>query len=273
MTLEPWLRAASATQGVLQKNETVKLVYDVRSNIGHSGLVHVKAQDDSGLWRSQQDVRIVQDRFHFTVAGGDWGVCLVEDCGNLGAGVRRRPLRCAGMDGRSYDWDTFCRNPLASCSDLKSEWRDKDGARCQEYEEKSWCNADGSYGSGWRSSWGAFSDYSFGGADVSTICCACGGGVRSPPPATVTACNQNLAAIDMDCDGTIDCSDACPLDPQPQCTTMTTSTAPPEGATSEEVTTSITGLTTFSSRLKQHFPAGPSLPQLASQRPAALVAW
>ena len=88
--------------------------------------------------------------------------------------------------------DTFCRNPLASCSDLKSEWRDKDGARdltstsnhstrcgqatnqllkalaqarqtcrchvpyssypsssgCQEYEEKSWCNADGSYGSG-----------------------------------------------------------------------------------------------------------------------------
>eukprot|EP00435_Cladocopium_sp_Y103_P052281 s691_g16.t1 len=125
--------------------------------------------------------------------------------------------------------DTFCRNPLASCSDLKSEWRDKDGARCQEYEEKSWCNADGSYGSGWRSSWGAFSDYSFGGSDVSTICCACGGGVRSPPPVTVTACDQNLAAIDMDCDGTIDCSDACPLDPQPQCTTVTTSTTPPEG--------------------------------------------
>lgn len=273
VTLEPWLRAASATQGVLQKNETVKLVYDVRSNIGHSGLVHVKAQDDSGLWRSQQDVRIVQDRFHFTVAGGDWGVCLVEDCGNLGAGVRRRPLRCAGMDGRSYDWDTFCRNPLASCSDLKSEWRDKDGARCQEYEEKSWCNADGSYGSGWRSSWGAFSDYSFGGADVSTICCACGGGVRSPPPATVTGCNQNLAAIDMDCDGTIDCSDACPLDPQPQCTTMTTSTAPPEGATSEEVTTSITGLTNFSSRLTTST-APPSTVTLAAlQAEATLPCW
>ena len=37
------------------------VLIQVRSNIGHSGLVHVKAQDDSGLWRSQQDVRIVQD--------------------------------------------------------------------------------------------------------------------------------------------------------------------------------------------------------------------
>eukprot|EP00435_Cladocopium_sp_Y103_P001062 s4245_g1.t1 len=30
VTLEPWLRAASATEGVLQKNETVKLAYDAR---------------------------------------------------------------------------------------------------------------------------------------------------------------------------------------------------------------------------------------------------
>ena len=29
VTLEPWLRAASATQGVLRKNETVTLAYDV----------------------------------------------------------------------------------------------------------------------------------------------------------------------------------------------------------------------------------------------------
>ena len=37
------------------------VLIQVKSNIGHSGLVHVKAQDDSGIWRSQQDVRIVQD--------------------------------------------------------------------------------------------------------------------------------------------------------------------------------------------------------------------
>jgi len=245
VTLQPWLCAASPTSGVLLKNEVVKLVYDVRSNIGHSGLVQVKARDDSGLWRSQKDVRLVQEPFLFAVDGGDWGPCLVEDCSNLSAGVRRRHLQCSGMDGQAYDWDTFCNNSLASCLDLIPEWRDKDGSRCQEYEAKNWCDADGSYGSGWKSPWGAFSDYSFGGYDVTTVCCACGGGVRIPPPATAAACDQNLAAMDMDCDGTIDCADACPLDPQPQCATTATTSSSPEGNTSigEEVNGSETNLT------------------------------
>jgi len=72
-------------------------------------------------WQKQPE----SGSFTSGVSPGDWGVCLVEDCGNLGAGVRpipalsqpslshwamvgkarRRPLRCAGMDGRSYDWD------------------------------------------------------------------------------------------------------------------------------------------------------------------------
>ena len=41
VTLEPWLRAASATQGVLQKNETVKLVYDVAAQGAQAVVVYL----------------------------------------------------------------------------------------------------------------------------------------------------------------------------------------------------------------------------------------
>lgn len=34
-------------------------------------------------------------------------------------------------------------------------------------------------------------------------------GVRIPPPATAAACDQNLTAMDMDCDGTIVAQQEC----------------------------------------------------------------
>eukprot|EP00913_Durusdinium_trenchii_P019131 g17978.t1 len=125
---------------------------------------------------------MLQETFTFRMMAGEWGTCVLEDCENLSSG------------------DT-CNGRSAFCADSVAEWRDKDGARCQEYEGKSWCDADGSYGSGWKQSWGNFSDFSFGGLDVSTVCCACGGGVLTAEPVTLARCDENLAAMDTDCDG------------------------------------------------------------------------
>ena len=58
---------------------------------------------------------------------------------------RRRGLECVGMDGLVYP--DACNSSTASCRDAFSEWRDKDGARCQEYELEEWCTVDG-YGAG-----------------------------------------------------------------------------------------------------------------------------
>ncbi|CAK9014448.1 Thermophilic serine proteinase (Ak.1 protease) [Durusdinium trenchii] len=241
VTLQPWLRAASATQGRLLQGESVELFYDVHSTIGHSGFIQVTAQDQSGLWHSQRDVRVMQETFTFRMMAGEWGTCVLEDCENLSSGVRSRPLECHGVDGYVYDLDT-CNGRSAFCADSVAEWRDKDGARCQEYEGKSWCDADGSYGSGWKQSWGNFSDFSFGGLDVSTVCCACGGGVLTAEPVTLARCDENLAAMDTDCDGTIDCQDACPLDPQPECTSTQTVTG--EGTNESDTSVSTTGRST-----------------------------
>ena len=70
----------------------------------------------------------------------------------------------------------------SSCTNVRNwkdkKWKDKTriGRTCKQYEDNKWC-VGGKKGTGWKSSWGAFSKYSDGkGVDPGEACCACGGG-------------------------------------------------------------------------------------------------
>ncbi|CAJ1378305.1 unnamed protein product [Effrenium voratum] len=227
VTLHPWVTAAAATRGQLVANQRAVLRYDVRSTTGYGGFIQLRAQDESGLWHSERKLRLAQDPFQFELIPGDWGPCLVQDCSNFSLGERTRHFQCQGMDGNFYSTD-LCDT---LCVDLLADWRDKDGESCAAYGSRGWCS-DGSYGAGWPASWGAFSDHAFGGYDASMACCACGGGVRRQRPASSEMCENNVVAVDTDCDGLIDCDDSCPLDPSPMCTTGTSSSYWAQSSTS-----------------------------------------
>merc|ERR1719221_936665 len=48
--------------------------------------------------------------------------------------------------------------PTPGCVDKPGDWKSSYGSTCADYVSKSWCTADGGYGSGWVSDddWGTF---------------------------------------------------------------------------------------------------------------------
>eukprot|EP00041_Stephanoeca_diplocostata_P020474 m.460055 g.460055 ORF g.460055 m.460055 type:complete len:725 (-) comp21588_c0_seq1:236-2410(-) len=82
--------------------------------------------------------------------------------------------------------------PTAACFDKYSDyhWKDSGGDDCEAYEINLWCNADGTYGSGWdlAMTYAQWTDAATG-LDASEACCACGGGSptrQSKPTAAPT---------------------------------------------------------------------------------------
>jgi len=72
---------------------------------------------------------------------------------------------------------------LQDCADRL--WADSTNDPCVNYQYGepfttlgAWCTPSGGYGPGWQKSWGAFADWTKGGHDATTACCACGGGLR-----------------------------------------------------------------------------------------------
>merc|ERR1712032_1635438 len=63
------------------------------------------------------------------------------------------------------------------CADKPSNWLSSAGNTCADYVSKSYCTADGGYGSGWDASKdGTFDDWAVNGVAANVACCGCGGG-------------------------------------------------------------------------------------------------
>merc|ERR1719463_362679 len=68
--------------------------------------------------------------------------------------------------------------PTPGCVDKPGDWKSSYGSTCADYISKSWCTADGGYGSGWVSDddWGTFDTWAVNGVAANVACCGCGGG-------------------------------------------------------------------------------------------------
>merc|ERR1719291_561095 len=68
--------------------------------------------------------------------------------------------------------------PTPGCVDKPGDWKSSYGSTCADYVSKSWCTADGGYGSGWVSDddWGTFDTWAVNGVAATVACCGCGGG-------------------------------------------------------------------------------------------------
>jgi len=56
-----------------------------------------------------------------------------------------------------------------------------------DFETYNYCTAQGKPGTGWRNAWGPISSYTGDGLSALNACCACGGGVTSPPTTSPTS--------------------------------------------------------------------------------------
>jgi len=80
------------------------------------------------------------------------------------------------------------------CDDKPEDWKSLGGSTCVDYVSKSFCTADGAYGSGWKVSDGAFDEWAVNGVAANVACCGCGGG------STVTgerACQGHSHSMDV----------------------------------------------------------------------------
>merc|ERR1711897_102035 len=68
--------------------------------------------------------------------------------------------------------------PMPGCVDKPGDWKSSYGSTCADYVSKSWCTADGDYGSGWvvNDEWGTFDTWAVNGVAANVACCGCGGG-------------------------------------------------------------------------------------------------
>jgi len=67
--------------------------------------------------------------------------------------------------------------PTPGCADKPGDWKSSIGSTCADYVSKSYCTADGGYGSGWdKSTDGSFDDWAVNGVAANVACCGCGGG-------------------------------------------------------------------------------------------------
>ena len=77
------------------------------------------------------------------------------------------------------------------CTDVVN-WAGSDGEGCRVYEQYSYCDSDGSAGTGWLAGWGTLASYQTNGVDATMACCVCGGGSsvsigKVPRPAPTTS--------------------------------------------------------------------------------------
>ncbi|KAK3269074.1 hypothetical protein CYMTET_22465 [Cymbomonas tetramitiformis] len=106
-----------------------------------------------------------------------------------------RDFSCGGLSdhccfeaGDGCDSDGGERPCFLGCADIaygggqNGLWVDTTSATCEDYYVFNYCDESGGYGSGWSAKGGAFEDYAENGVSAVEACCACGGGVRSPPP-------------------------------------------------------------------------------------------
>ena len=75
------------------------------------------------------------------------------------------------------------------------EWRSSVGDNCLDHENLLYCEADGSPGLNWASTYphATFSTFAVDGYDATTACCACGGGNEvdeNATPAPTTSIND-----------------------------------------------------------------------------------
>ena len=75
------------------------------------------------------------------------------------------------------------------------EWRSSMGDSCLDYKMLLYCNADGSSGLNWASTYphATFATFAVDGYDATTACCACGGGHEvdeKATPAPTTSIND-----------------------------------------------------------------------------------
>jgi len=109
----------------------------------------------------------------------DWGYCQ-----SSGLGTVPRPLQDA-----------------AHCNDRTGEngrpWADTDGDTCDAYSNGMYCDARGGPGPGWNEEWGKLENFSAAGHTALTACCACGGGIRLNPDATIEETNALASLTSM----------------------------------------------------------------------------
>jgi hypothetical protein len=93
----------------------------------------------------------------------------------------------AGRDWSGHEYASRPSTPLGNdfvvvegsfdgCTDDPPGWSAA-GENCADYQTENYCTSTGAYGTGWRASYGLFSDWQdASGKDASQACCACGGG-------------------------------------------------------------------------------------------------
>ena len=65
---------------------------------------------------------------------------------------------------------------------VDDEWKDSEGMTCKQYVNSKWCTSNGKKGTGWKSNYGEFTQFSTEHGSAVDVCCECGGKGMSVKP-------------------------------------------------------------------------------------------
>mmetsp|Transcript_82277 Transcript_82277/g.172269 ORF Transcript_82277/g.172269 Transcript_82277/m.172269 type:complete len:1356 (-) Transcript_82277:98-4165(-) len=135
----------------------------------------------------------VLDTCRPTFVLGDWRVCSQENCSV--AGTQTQNLLCEDVAGETVAVSEC--EAYATCTTTYSDWIDKDGFSCEDYEDYAWCTIYGEVGSRWTSrSNSSIESFGVDGVSAFDACCQCGGGGHNKPDVSTQSCQVSSCVVD-----------------------------------------------------------------------------